>query len=135
VSAFVDTSALYALLVRTDESHEKVTSAFTALVKGNEVLWTTSFVVVETMALLQHRVGLDAARDLDEHVLPALRIHWVDEALYRAGTDRLWREDRKQLSLVDAVSFEFMKSHGIREALAVDPDFSAAGFSVVPAPK
>ena len=133
MSAFADTSALYALLVRTDEAHPGVRTAFGTLVSNGRTLWTTSFVVVETMALLQHRLGLRAARDFDEDVLPILRVRWVDDALYRVGTDRLWREDRRQLSLVDAVSFEFMKHQGIRVALAVDPHFAAAGFDVVPA--
>jgi predicted nucleic acid-binding protein len=84
------------------------------------------------MALLQHQIGLAAARDFDEDVLPVVRVHWVDESLYRRGTDRLWREDRRHVSLVDSVSFEFMKVQGISVALAIDPDFAAAGFELVP---
>ena len=133
MSAFADTSALYALLVRTDEAHEGVRKAFGALVQNGRPLWTTSFVVVETMALLQHRLGLAAARDFDEDILPLLHVRWVDDVLYRVGADRLWREDRRQLSLVDAVSFEFMSQQGISVALAVDPHFASAGFDVVPA--
>lgn len=132
MSVFADTSALYALLVRTDEAHESVREAFARLLADDRVLWTTSFVIVETMALLQHRIGLGAARDFDEDVLPVLRVQWVDETLYRLGTERLWREDRRALSLVDAVSFEFMKGHGITTALAVDPHFKAAGFHLLP---
>jgi predicted nucleic acid-binding protein len=132
VSAFVDTSAFYALLVRTDAGHGAVREAFGNLLDAGRPLWTTSFVIVETMALLQHRIGLAAARDFDEDVLPVVRVHWVDEALYRRGTDRLWREDRRHVSLVDSVSFEFMKGQGIVVALAIDPDFAAAGFELVP---
>jgi predicted nucleic acid-binding protein len=132
VSVFADTSAFYALLVRTDSAHEPVRSSFGRLVEERRPIWTTSFVIVETMALLQHRIGLAAARDFDEDVLPVVRIRWVDDALYRLGTDRLWREDRRQVSLVDAVSFAFMKHQGLRVALAVDPHFAAAGFEVVP---
>jgi len=65
-------------------------------------------------------------------VLPMLRVHWVDEHLYRLGIDRLWRADRRQISLVDCVSFEFMVYQGIETAVAVDPDFADAGFSVMP---
>lgn len=132
MSAFVDTSAFYALLVRTDAGHGAVREAFGNLLDAGRPLWTTSFVIVETMALLQHRIGLAAARDFDEDVLPVVRVHWVDEALYRRGTDRLWREDRRHVSLVDSVSFEFMKGQGIAVALAIDPDFAAAGFELVP---
>ena len=132
MSVFADTSAFYALLVRTDPSHDAVRTAFARLLRGGRPLWTTSFVIVETMALLQHRIGLAAARDFDEHVLPVVQVRWVDEPLYRLGTDRLWREDRRHVSLVDSVSFELMRIQGLSAALAVDPHFVEAGFEVLP---
>lgn len=132
MSVFVDTSAFYALLVRTDEAHETVRAAFSQVLGAARPVWTTSFVMVETMALLQHRIGLDAARDFTEDVLPAIRMQWVDERLCRLGLKRLWREDRRHLSLVDCVSFEFMSHQGLTTALAVDPHFLEAGFKVLP---
>lgn len=84
------------------------------------------------MALLQHRIGLDAARDFDEEILPSLSVYWVDDDLYRRGTERLWKEDRRQVSLVDCVSFEFMKLKGVTIAFAVDPHFQEAGFTLTP---
>ena len=132
MSVFVDTSAFYALLVRKDESHDAVRRAFAGLLGDRRPLWTTSFVMVETMALLQHRIGLSAARDFDEEVLPAVHVRWVDEDLYRLGTDRLWRQDRRHVSLVDCTSFEFMRTQGISAALAIDPHFEEAGFDLLP---
>jgi predicted nucleic acid-binding protein len=86
------------------------------------------------MALLQHRIGIAAAHDFDEEILPVLGVHWVDEALYRRGTERLWREDRRRLSLVDCVGFEFMTLKGVATAFAIDPHFAEAGFEVLPRP-
>ena len=131
MSVFADTSALYAVLVRTESVHEAGRSTFTKLVEGRRLIWTTSFVVVETLALLQQRISLAAARDFDEHILPRIRVHGVDEPLYRRGTERLWREDRRDLSLVDCVSLEFMKSEGLTTAFAVDRHFSDAGFRLL----
>jgi predicted nucleic acid-binding protein len=48
--------------------------------------------------------------------------------------ERLWRADRRHLTLVDCVSFEFMTRQGLSTALAVDAHFAEAGFSVVPSP-
>jgi predicted nucleic acid-binding protein len=107
--------------------------AVRALLDGRRPLLTTSYVVVETVALLQRRIGLAPARDLGEHVLPLLSIEWVSEALHRKGLERLFREDRRELSLVDCVSFEFMRAQGLREALALDEDFAAAGYRLLPA--
>ena len=132
MSVFGDTSAFYSLLVRTEADHERARTAFAGLLASARPIWTTSFVLVETMALLQHRIGLEAARDFDEDVLPVLQVHWVEEDLYRRGVDRLWREDRRRLSLVDCVAFEFMTLRGIATAFAVDPHFAQAGFELLP---
>ena len=132
MSVFGDTSALYPLLVKTDTAHEPVRAAFAQLLDRGQPIWVTSFVLVETMALLQHRIGLDAARDFDEEIVPSLSVYWVNDDLYRRGADRLWQEDRRQLSLVDCVSFEFMKRQGVTIAFATDPHFQEAGFRLTP---
>lgn len=132
MSVFVDTSGLYALLVHTEERHSEVVGAFRDALDKGQTLWTTSYVIVETVALLQHRLGLAPVRDFVEHMVPVLSIEWVSEALHRKGVDRLLREDRRRLSLVDSVSIEFMRSQGVREVLALDPDFAEAGFRLLP---
>ena len=40
----------------------------------------------------------------------------------------LLRHDEREYSFVDATSFETMRERGIRDALAFDQDFEAAGF-------
>jgi predicted nucleic acid-binding protein len=135
VSVFVDTSALYALLVRNEEGHSAVRRALDKVLESARTLHTTSYVLVETVALLQHRIGLDSVRDLDEHISPLLSIEWVSAALHEKGMRRLAREDRRGLSFVDCVSLEFMQAHGLRDALALDRHFAAAGFRLLPAPR
>jgi predicted nucleic acid-binding protein len=135
MSAFVDTSALYALLVRTEERHDDVVRAFRKLLEERRPVWTTSYVLVETAALLQHRIGLGPVRDFIEHVVPVLSVEWVSETVHRKGTERLLREDRRRLSLVDCVSLEFMRSQGLRDVLALDPHFAQAGCHLLPAPR
>ena len=132
MSVFADTSGFYAWLVRSETAHKRVAAAFEDVLRRGRPVWTTSFVVVETMALLQHRVGLEAARGFDEDVLPAIRVQWMDDALYRQGADCLWRANRRQLSLVDCVSFAFMKQQGLTTAIALDPHFEDAGFDLLP---
>jgi len=132
VSAFIDTSALYALLVRTEDRHADVVRAFRGLLEGGRPVYTTSYVVVETIALLQHRIGLPPVRDFDQHMAPALSVEWVSQGLHRKGVERLLREDRRRLSLVDCVSLEFMHAQGLRDALALDPHFEEAGYRLLP---
>lgn len=132
MSVFVDTSALYALLVATEEGHMQVAASFRHLAESDRRLTTTNYVVVETSALLQHRFGLDAVRDLNERVVPLLEVRWIDEPTHRRAVERLFRTDRRQLSLVDCCSFVVMDAQGINEALALDPDFEGAGYRLFP---
>ncbi len=132
MSVFADTSALYALLVRTELGHAEVAAAFEGLLESGRVLVTSNYVLVETTALLQRRIGLAAVRDLNERILPVLSIQWVSESLHRRAVDRLVRSDRRGLSLVDCASFEVMEREGLREVLALDSDFADAGFRLLP---
>lgn len=126
----VDTSALYALLDREDEGHGAAVDVW-EMVAG-ERLVTHSYVVVETVALAQHRLGMDAVRDLHEAVFPVLDVGWVDEVVHQAAMATLVASGRRGISLVDHVSFEVMRRRGIHRAFAFDADFSAEGFAVLP---
>ena len=131
MSVFVDTSALYALFDRDDEAHRSVAKRWSALLDGSRPLVTTNYVLLETAALLQRRLGQEAVRDLHDAIVPVLTVHWVDEALHWRGASRQRRADRRGLSLVDCVSFEVMAEQGLREALAVDEDFKTEGFRLL----
>lgn len=132
MSVFVDTSALYALLVRTEEGHSEISTAFASLLDLNRRLVTSNYVMVETAALLQRRFGLAAVHDLQSRIVPLLTIRWIGEVQHRRAMERLLRTDRRRLSLVDCSSFVIMDADGIAEALALDRDFEAAGYRVVP---
>ncbi|MDZ7700529.1 MAG: hypothetical protein U5R49_27575 [Deltaproteobacteria bacterium] len=58
--AFADTSALFALLVSNDSMHLRARKNFAHFSAQHFQLLTSSFVLVETVALLQHRMGLNA---------------------------------------------------------------------------
>lgn len=132
MSVFADTSGLYALLVGSEEGHADLVQEFREVLTGNRPLWTTSYVLIETIALLQNRVGLEPVRDFDEHVLPLLSVEWVSEDLHRRGARRLSMENRRRLSFVDCVSFEFMRQQGISDVLGLDRHFEEAGYRLLP---
>ncbi len=131
MSVFADTSALYAAIVRTEARHRESLSVFRKLVESGRAITTTSYVVLETAALLQHRIGLEPVRDFDERILPLLTVCWVSEELHRKGMTRLVKENQRLLSLTDCVSFEFMESEGMRDAFSLDSHFSDAGFRLL----
>lgn len=132
MTTFVDTSALYAAIDRDDDAHALVAPVLRELL-DREWLVTSSYVVVETAALVQSRLDTAATRDLHERLVPALDVVWVDEEVHRSAVAALLAAARRDVSLVDHVSFEVMRRRSIRTALAVDPHFADAGFDVVPA--
>ena len=71
MSVFADTSGLYALLVGSEAAHVDVVRTFRDIVDREQRIRTTSYVVVETMALLQHRIGIDQVLGLDPHFVEA----------------------------------------------------------------
>ena len=134
MSLFVDTSALLAFLDADQPRHADVVDAWHRSIGDEHLLFTSNYVLVETFALVQRRLGLDALRALADVLLPLLQPLWVDEELHAAAAAALFTVGRRKLSLVDCTSFELMRRHGITHALALDSDFSSQGFNLIPAP-
>ncbi|MCC6474672.1 MAG: hypothetical protein IT514_13110 [Burkholderiales bacterium] len=101
-----------------------------AILDGGEALLTHNYVLVEASALLQARLGVEAAAGLARDSA-AFVIEWVDEELHAAGARELERSRRRQLSLVDHISFLVMRRREVARAFAFDPDFVDAGFRLV----
>lgn len=93
---------------------------------------THSYVIVETSALVQRRLGREALREFHQDISPVLSIVEVDAAARDAAVAALLAALPTRTSLVDYVSFEVMRDRGIRRAFAFDPDFVSAGFETVP---
>lgn len=134
MSVFLDTSAVLALLDADDRSHAEARPVWADLLGRAEDLVSTNYVLVESFALVQHRLGLEAVRTLQEDILPLVRVHWVSEADHRAGVTALLTANRRQLSLVDCVSFLVMRQLTLKTAFAFDRDFNAQGFETLPSP-
>lgn len=131
MTVFVDTSALYALLDRDDRTHARAKASWMSLLSDDpSALVTTSYVLVETAALVQRRLGLTAVRALVEDIRPVIRTIWVDEALHDAAEQRLVGEERRGLSFVDCASFEAMARERTTRAFAFDRHFAERGFGL-----
>jgi uncharacterized protein len=128
---FVDTSAFLALLIREDEAHSAARRVFAGLRQAKAVLVTTSYVLVETYALLGRRVGVDAVRAFRNDFAPLLSVVWVDAAMHESALDLLIERSRRQLSLVDAVSFLASRDRRITRVFAFDPHFEDEGFELL----
>lgn len=128
---FVDTSALYALLDGGDAAHARAARAFQRLRQREATLVTTSYVLVETCALVTRRLGLAALRAFREELAPLLDVVWIEETLHEASLDLLLVRRKSALSLVDAASFVTMRREQVEEAFAFDRHFGEEGFTSV----
>ncbi len=128
---FVDTSAVLALLHAGDRFHERAARQFEHLRSRRSALTTSSYVLVETYALLGRRHGLEAVRRFRDAFVPLLETVWVDRDLHEQGLDLLLARPAGRLSLVDAVSFAIIRRRRIPQAFAFDPDFENEGIAVL----
>lgn len=133
MTTFVDTSALLALLDADEERHAAAADAWRDLLLADEPLLTSNYVLVECFALAQRRLGMAAARALEEDLLPVVGVHWIDATDHAAAVESFLTAARRGLSLVDCTSFRVMRRLRLRRAFAFDMDFLEQGFEVVPA--
>jgi uncharacterized protein len=101
VTVLVDTSALYALLDRADANHKRAVSAWSSPLNGDERFFTSHYVLVESFALTQSRLGMDAVGLLQEDILPVISVHFVDREVHRSGVSAMLSGGRRNLSFVD----------------------------------
>lgn len=120
--AFVDSSAIVALVNAGDASHRAAVAAYTDLLDQGYKLFTTNHVVAETVELLSIGLGPDVARRwLRDHRLPVYHADEQDE--HRARALVISSRSPRGLSWVDAVSLVVMERFSVADAFAVDPHF------------
>ncbi len=83
----------------------------------------SNYILVETLALIQHLLRMEAVRASQEDVVPLLTLEWINESIYREGVTGMLTTHKKRLSLVDCVSFDIIRRLGIKTAFPFDPHF------------
>ncbi len=124
---FLDTGFLFALVSKRDVHHARVVEVFRAFkdLRLAEHLLTTNHVVAEAVTLTR-KIGHAEAARLGEQLYgeKLARIHWASPDEERLAFDYFKRHNDQTYSFVDCLSFVVMEKIGIREALAVDSDFT-----------
>lgn len=121
---FADTSALYALLDADDACHAEAKDRWQRGLSDGDTFICHNYILLETSALVQRRLGMEATKDFEESVVPVLQVVWVDREIHRSAVAALLAAGRRSLSLVDCVSLEVLRRAGIRTAFAFDPHFA-----------
>mgnify|MGYP000368436533 CR=1 FL=1 len=125
---FADTSFWVALQLARDARHEEAVALLRRHASSGLLL--SNHVVGETWTFLRRRAGHGAAVRFLDRLGRSGRaaVERVPEELEQEALRWLRRHDEREYSFVDATSFAVMRSRRIREVLAFDGDFAAAGF-------
>jgi uncharacterized protein len=132
MNVFIDTSAFFALLDRDDRNHDRAKEVWIGLMGSSSLCTTSNYVIVETFALLQSRIGINAVRGFQEDLIPILHVEWIDTEVHNAAVSALLVASKRKLSLVDCSSFEIIRRMGIKSVFAFDPHFRKQGFDCLP---
>ena len=129
---FADTGWWVAWALPSDARHNDALAMLGKLGRSEQIL-TTNHVVGETWTFLRRRAShaygvayLDRIEALSAS--HGLVVTHVTEDQEQRAVRWLREHDERTYSFVDATSFEVMRQRRLREALAFDGDFAAAGF-------
>ncbi len=132
MSIFIDTSAFFAILDSGDKFHKESKNTFLMLIGDKEIFHSSNYVIIETIVLIQTRLGLDALRAFQDDVVPIINIHWVDEGIHNIAVSSLLIAHRKNISFIDYTSFELIRLLGLKKVFTFDKHFEEQNFKLLP---
>ncbi len=128
-SVFIDTSAFYAMLDRSDRWHGEALRGFERLTRERRPILTSNLVVAETYVLARHALG---------HAVAVRWLESLDISLaYQTESDHeqarvlLARFEDKDFSYTDAVSFVLIERLAMGTAFTFDTHFRQYGIQIL----
>lgn len=132
MNILIDTSAFYALLNENDRHHKKAEETWDRLLSNDHEFFIHNYIAVETFALVQNRLGMEAVKDVQMGLFAPVDTIWVDQSQHQRALEGLIASENRSVSLVDRVSFVVMRDRHIQQAFCFDSDFEQAGFQCIP---
>ena len=131
---FVDTGAFVAIYLQRDQYHSQAFPLWKQLLASGERLYTSNFVLEETITLLSSRGGYEfavrKARFL--YASPRLEIVRPDGGMELTALDYFHRYADQEIGFTDCVSFALMRAHGLTRVFCFDRHFDVPGFLRIP---
>lgn len=123
-SIFVDTSALFALINRSDVDHERAKCYLSSLSQDNATLIISNFILSETYTLILYKIGRTPALNAVNGILKTCELERISEE----DEQQAWRIindfDDKDFSYVDVTTFAVMTRLGLTKAFSFDEHFN-----------
>ena len=94
-------------------------------------LWTHNYVVLETTAVMQRKLGLHPTLLFLSELSDIATVRWVLPDIHDQAIEILTDRNVRTLSLVDCISFVLMENYGSTTAFGFDSDFLSEGFELL----
>ena len=129
---FIDTNVFIARYVSSDQYHEKTRKSLNKAFKKLQKVYTSNFVIDETLTLLARRTHYSFAADTGRKIyessfITILRPDRIDEV---KALNLMEKYADQRISFTDCVSFALMQRYRIKQVFTFDHHFQLAGFSL-----
>lgn len=130
---FVDTSGWVALWIENDHNHKIAVSIFENMKRSKMSIYTSDYVIDETITTILGRVGHKQSILAGEALLNSGVVKVVFVAPdYFESTWELYRKYKdKRFSFTDVSSFSVMKELKLHKAFSFDTDFAQVGIELL----
>jgi predicted nucleic acid-binding protein len=126
----VDTSAFYALNSVANQFHQRATGLYASLIDQRSTLYTTSYILVECMALIHRRLGFAQLGRFVNSVRDSVTVVWLDGQHHWAAWDLMNSRQGRRLSFVDFTTVVLANALNAK-VFAFDDDFAREGLELV----
>ena len=130
-AVIVDTSAFYAFVSASDRYHAAAVQTFDRIADRNQEIWTTSYALVETVALVDRRLGFDVLSQVLDFIDSYVHVFWVESVIHARSLREFMSPGGRSLSLVDwsvALVSQMKSGH----VFTFDKGFDNRGITVMP---
>lgn len=130
---FIDTWGWLTLRDRDESRHEDVKEFYRQFRDQNGIIYTSDYVLDETITLLFRRLPFKTAKGSLEKIDKAvkggyLQVVWVNpERFEKAKGLRLKYQDKPKISFTNLTSMVVMKELGVKEIITGDEHFEHVG--------
>ncbi len=130
---FIDTWGWLTLRDRDETRHGDVKEFYQQLRDGNEMIYTSDYVLDETITLVFKRLPFKTAKEslakLDKAIEQGyLQVEWVTpERFEKAKILRLKYQDKPKISFTDLSSMVVMEELGLKDIITGDEHFEHVG--------
>ena len=128
---FVDTNVFYALRDKNDSTHKKAVKILDEIQEKNISLFTSSYVIGETLTLISLRLGKRQAIEFVEQVEVLAEEIFITRENHMSTINLFLKQKSKNISFIDCSSVVVMKENGIKYAFTFDKHFEKLGVKLL----